>query len=92
MSNSLRRAGTALLLTSICALASIQTIGWSHTARRLLQAMDSNCHQGPPTTYATVPGIFIQDDPDFDEDGYDSLKDSFGLIDKSEDRWTKLTR
>ena len=44
-----------------------------------------------PTNYTVVSGIFIQDDPSFDADGYDMLSDSFGLIDKSPDRWTKLT-
>ena len=44
-----------------------------------------------PTNYTVVPGIFIQDDPSFTGKNYSMLKDSFGLIDKSENRWTNLT-
>lgn len=45
-----------------------------------------------PTNYTVVPGIFIQDSPTFNATGYNVLNDSFGLIDKSSDRWTNLTQ
>ena len=44
------------------------------------------------TNYTVVPGIFIQDDPKFNSTGYNLLNDSFGLIDKSPQRWSNLTR
>ena len=44
------------------------------------------------TNYTVVPGIFIQDDPKFNSTGYNLLNDSFGLIDKSPQRWTNLTK
>lgn len=93
MTSFWRRAGAVLLLTSLSVFASTQTFGWSYRVARSDQTiMDNTNHRGPPTSYEVVPGIFIQDDPDFNEDGYDSLKDSFGLIDKSPNRWTNLTR
>ena len=45
-----------------------------------------------PTNFAVVPGIFIQDDPSFTGKNYNMLNDSFGLIDKSDDRWVNLTK
>ncbi|ORX37383.1 histidine phosphatase superfamily [Kockovaella imperatae] len=42
------------------------------------------------TNFTVVPGIFIQDDPSFNSSGYDLLQDSFGLIDKSPNRWKNL--
>lgn len=45
-----------------------------------------------PSNYTVVEGLFVQDDPAFNATGYDLLKDSFGLIDKSKDRWKKFTK
>ncbi|WOO86054.1 putative phosphoglycerate mutase [Vanrija pseudolonga] len=45
-----------------------------------------------PNNYTVVDGLFVQDDPAFNATGYDLLKDSFGLIDKSKDRWKKFTK
>lgn len=42
--------------------------------------------------YTVVPGIFVQDSPSFNATGYNTFNDSFGLIDKSENRWKNLTR
>lgn len=44
-----------------------------------------------PSNVTVVRGIFKQDDPSFNETGYDSLKDSFGLVDQSEGRWKNFT-
>lgn len=44
-----------------------------------------------PSNVTVITGLFRQDDPDLDPNGYDMLKDSFGLIDKSPDRWKKFT-
>lgn len=43
-----------------------------------------------PTNYTVVQGIFKQSDPKFKDDNYDVLGDSFGLIDKSPERWRKF--
>lgn len=40
--------------------------------------------------YTVVKGIFIQSDPEFENEGYDVLNDSFGLIDKTPERWRKF--
>ncbi|KAI5480842.1 hypothetical protein MNV49_006651 [Pseudohyphozyma bogoriensis] len=45
-----------------------------------------------PTNYSVVPGFFIQDEPGFNSTGYDPLLDSFGLLDKSPDRWHNFIR
>lgn len=45
-----------------------------------------------PSNVTVITGLFRQDDPDLKEDGYDMLKDGFGLLDKSPDRWKKFTR
>lgn len=45
-----------------------------------------------PSNVTVVPGFFIQDDPNFNETGYDALQDSFGLIDKSRNRWKKFAK
>lgn len=45
-----------------------------------------------PSNVSVVTGLFRQDDPDLDEEGYDMLKDGFGLLDKSADRWRKFTK
>lgn len=45
-----------------------------------------------PSNITVVTGLFRQDDPDLDEDGYDMLKDGFGLLDKGKDRWRKFTK
>jgi hypothetical protein len=45
-----------------------------------------------PTNYTVVPGIFYQDAADYNNTDYNSLTDSFGLLDKSADRWNNLTR
>lgn len=45
-----------------------------------------------PSNVTAITGLFRQDDPDLDPEGYDMLKDSFGLLDKSPDRWKKFTR
>ncbi|EJT52925.1 phosphoglycerate mutase family protein [Trichosporon asahii var. asahii CBS 2479] len=45
-----------------------------------------------PSNVTVITGLFRQDDPDLDPEGYDMLKDSFGLLDKSPDRWKKFTR
>lgn len=45
-----------------------------------------------PSNVTVVTGLFRQDDPDLDPEGYDMLKDSFGLLDKSFDRWKKFTK
>ena len=44
-----------------------------------------------PSNYTVITGIFAQDDPKTNATGYSLLNDSFGLIDKSENRWTNLT-
>ncbi|CAD6573642.1 MAG: hypothetical protein CYPHOPRED_005185 [Cyphobasidiales sp. Tagirdzhanova-0007] len=44
-----------------------------------------------PTNYSVVTGVFIQDDSGFDASNYHLLNDSFGLIDKSENRWRNLS-
>ena len=41
--------------------------------------------------YSVIPNIFIQDSPTFNATGYNTLNDSFGLIDKSAQRWKKFT-
>ncbi|KAI5478262.1 phosphoglycerate mutase family protein [Pseudohyphozyma bogoriensis] len=45
-----------------------------------------------PTNYTVVPDIFIQDSADFNATGYNAFTDSFGLIDKSANRWHTLTK
>lgn len=45
-----------------------------------------------PSNYTVVPGFFIQDEPTFNSTGYDVLKDSFGLMDKSKGRWKTFTK
>lgn len=45
-----------------------------------------------PTNYTVVQGLFVQSDPGYKDDGYDVLGDSFGLIDKSLERWIKFER
>lgn len=45
-----------------------------------------------PSNITVVTGIFRQDDPDLNEKEYDMLKDGFGLLDKSADRWKNFTR
>lgn len=45
-----------------------------------------------PSNVTVVTGLFRQDDPDLDPEGYDMLKDSFGLLDKSPQRWKKFTK
>jgi hypothetical protein len=45
-----------------------------------------------PSNYTVVQGIFAHSDPAFKDDGYDILHDSFGLIDKSPERWSKFER
>jgi hypothetical protein len=45
-----------------------------------------------PANYTVVRGLFRQDEPDFDGNGYDLLKDGFGLLDKSPDRWPNFTK
>lgn len=42
--------------------------------------------------FSVVQGIFKQSDPEFRDSGYDSLRDSFGLIDKEGDKWGKFNR
>ena len=44
------------------------------------------------TNYTVITDIFIQDSPTFNSTGYNLLNDSFGLIDKSPERWTNLTK
>lgn len=44
------------------------------------------------SNYTVVPGIFVQDSPTFNSTGYNTFNDSFGLIDKSDDRWSNLTK
>lgn len=43
------------------------------------------------SNYTVVQGLFAHSDPEFKDagkgEGYDNLDDSFGLIDKSPDRW-----
>lgn len=41
--------------------------------------------------YTVVPNVFIQDSPTFNATGYNTLNDSFGLIDKSAQRWKNFT-
>ena len=76
----------ALLLAFVLAFAVCVMIPEQRLSR------DVTRHRGVPTAYEVVAGIFIQDDPDFESDGYDSLNDSFGLIDKSPERWTNLAK
>lgn len=45
-----------------------------------------------PSNYSVVQGIFAHSEPEFKDDEYDLLKDSFGLIDKSPERWIKFER
>lgn len=45
-----------------------------------------------PSNVTVVTGLFRQDDPELDPEGYDMLKDSFGLLDKSHNRWKKFTK
>lgn len=45
-----------------------------------------------PSNVSVVTGLFRQDDPDLDPEGYDMLKDSFGLLDKSHGRWKHFTK
>jgi hypothetical protein len=63
-----------------------------------------SCHPSPaatcpffgktlaPSNYTVVKGIFRQDEDDFDGHGYDLLKDGFGLLDKSVDRWGNFSK
>lgn len=44
-----------------------------------------------PTNYTVVKGVFIQDSPTFNATGYNVFNDSFGLIDKSPNRWKNFT-
>lgn len=45
-----------------------------------------------PRNYTVVQGFFIQSDPSFGNVDYDPLNDSFGLIDKSPNRWRDFER
>ncbi len=45
-----------------------------------------------PTNYTVIPGVFIQDSPKYNATNYNLLNDSFGLIDKSPERWQNFTR
>lgn len=45
-----------------------------------------------PSNYTVVRGVFIQSEPDFNATDYDGLSDSFGLIDKSPNRWRNFSR
>lgn len=45
-----------------------------------------------PTNYTVIPNVFIQDDPSLNATGYNLLNDSFGLIDKSSNRWKNFTQ
>ncbi|KLT44325.1 phosphoglycerate mutase-like protein [Cutaneotrichosporon oleaginosum] len=44
-----------------------------------------------PSNYTVVTGLFRQSEPDFDPEGYDMLRDSFGLLYKGADRWLRFT-
>lgn len=44
------------------------------------------------SNYTVVQGIFAHSDPEFKDEGYDLLNDSFGLIDKSPERWVNFER
>jgi hypothetical protein len=45
-----------------------------------------------PSNYTVVRGFFVQSEPDFNATGYDVLSDSFGLMDKSPNRWVTFSR
>lgn len=42
------------------------------------------------SNYSVVAGVFRQDEPDFEPEGYDSLEDGFGLLDKGEGMWRRF--
>ncbi|RSH93007.1 hypothetical protein EHS25_008455 [Saitozyma podzolica] len=45
-----------------------------------------------PSNYTVVRGFFVQSEPDFNATDYDVLSDSFGLMDKSPNRWVTFSR
>ena len=83
-----------LLLTSLLAATLIQPSPATNPFSRRWASTDQyNGKQlSSVNTYTVLPGIFIQDDPELDASGYNVLNDSFGLIDKSANRWTNLTQ
>lgn len=45
-----------------------------------------------PTNYTIVPGFFIQDSPSFNATGYNFLNDTFGLLDKGPQHWSRFRK
>jgi len=97
--NALRRA-LAVLLVGIVAGCYLQAHAPMFSAT---SAFHPHCPSPPrkhadlyygktlaPANYTVVKGFFRQDEDDFDGEGYDLLKDGFGLLDKSAARWFKF--
>lgn len=85
---------STLCLSIIAALSILLVFAGLHIIRNMSESTITTAgYYGKTLTasnYTVVQGIFVQSDPDFKDADYDVLGDSFGLIDKSHDRWIKF--
>ncbi|KAL7410167.1 histidine phosphatase superfamily [Mrakia frigida] len=75
----------ALLLTSLASLVAASPALSSRNNGK-------NTEVFAPSNYSVVDGFFIQSSPTFNATGYDALKDNFGLIDKSPNKWKNFAK
>jgi hypothetical protein len=96
MTNGPELVALALLATAFLLLANGDCLSL-HRPTAFLRSLNrpdvpSRGKALTPSNCTVVRGVFVQSEPDFNATDYDVLSDSFGLMDKSPNRWLNLSR